>query len=128
MGLLVLLGYIFLIIPGIYLTVAYTWALALMADRGLGYWDAMKTSMRVVNRNFWETLLLALVVSIITSAGGDRGASATVDHHCRFGLLHTDCRVSSHLRAEPIRVSARKAFRDQRPGPSKSGPVLFGAT
>ena len=70
MGLFVLLGYIFLIIPGIYLTVAYTWALALMADRGLSFWDAMKTSMRVVNRNFWETLLLVLVVAIISSAGG----------------------------------------------------------
>ena len=70
MGIFVLLGYIFLIIPGIYLTVAYTWALTLMADRDLGFWDAMKTSMRVVNRNFWETLLLVLVVGIISSAGG----------------------------------------------------------
>ena len=70
MGIFIFFGYIFLIIPGIYLTVAYTWAIALMADRGMGYWQAMKTSMRVVNRNFWETLLLVLIVSIISSAGG----------------------------------------------------------
>jgi hypothetical protein len=70
MGIFVFFGYVFLIIPGIYLTVAYTWALALMADRRMGYWDAMKASMRVVNRNFWETLLLVLIVSVISSLGG----------------------------------------------------------
>jgi hypothetical protein len=70
MGIFIFFGYVFLIIPGIYLTVAYTWALGLMADRGMGYWEAMKASMRVVNRNFWETLLLGLIVSVIGSAGG----------------------------------------------------------
>jgi hypothetical protein len=69
MGIFIILGYIALIIPGIYLTVAYTWALALMIDRGLGFWDAMSTSMRVVNKNFWETLLLVLVLSIINGLG-----------------------------------------------------------
>jgi uncharacterized membrane protein len=69
MGIFIILGYIALIIPGIYLTVAYTWAMALMIDRGLGFWDAMSTSMRVVNKNFWETLLLVLVLSIINGLG-----------------------------------------------------------
>jgi hypothetical protein len=67
---LISLGLIFFIIPGLYLWIAWTWALALILDRGMGFWEALSISMKVVNKNFWETLLLVFVAAIIMSAGG----------------------------------------------------------
>ncbi|MCZ7663455.1 MAG: glycerophosphoryl diester phosphodiesterase membrane domain-containing protein [Thermoleophilia bacterium] len=70
MGLLILLGTILLILPGIYLSIAWTWAIPLIVDRRMGFWEAMSASMKVVNKNFWETLLLVLLVGVINAAGG----------------------------------------------------------
>jgi len=69
MGLLILLGTIAFILPGIYLAVAWTWAVGLVLDRRMGFWKAMSTSLQVVNKNFWETLLLVLVIGVINSIG-----------------------------------------------------------
>jgi hypothetical protein len=69
MGLLIVLGTIAFIIPGIYLGIAWTWALGLVLDRRMGFWEAMSVSMKVVNKNFWETLLLVLVIGVINSIG-----------------------------------------------------------
>ncbi len=69
MGLLVFVGTLLLIIPGIYLAIAWTWAMGLVIDRKMGFWEAMSVSMKVVNKNFWETLLLVLVIAVINSLG-----------------------------------------------------------
>jgi len=69
MGLLIALGTIAFILPGIYLGIAWTWALGLVLDRRMGFWEAMSVSMKVVNKNFWETLLLVLVIGVINSIG-----------------------------------------------------------
>lgn len=45
----------------IYLSVAWIFALPLVIDRNYGAWEAMTTSMRVVNRNLWSLLLLGLL-------------------------------------------------------------------
>ncbi|MCJ7795642.1 MAG: hypothetical protein MUQ56_02565, partial [Thermoleophilia bacterium] len=69
MGLLILLGTIAFILPGIYLAIAWTWAVGLVLDRRMGFWEAMSASLKVVNKNFWETLLLVLVIGVINSIG-----------------------------------------------------------
>jgi len=69
MGLLILLGTIAFILPGIYLGIAWTWAVGLVLDRRMGFWDAMSASLKVVNKNFWETLLLVLVIAVINGIG-----------------------------------------------------------
>jgi hypothetical protein len=69
MGLLIMLGTIAFILPGIYLGIAWTWAVGLVLDRRMGFWDAMSASLKVVNKNFWETLLLVLVIAVINSIG-----------------------------------------------------------
>jgi hypothetical protein len=69
MGLLIALGTIAFILPGIYLGIAWTWAVGLVLDRRMGFWDAMSASLKVVNKNFWETLLLVLVIAVINSIG-----------------------------------------------------------
>lgn len=55
-------GLFLLIVPGVYLFVAYVFAPLLAVDRRLGYWDAMETSRRVVTRNWWRVAGLILLI------------------------------------------------------------------
>jgi hypothetical protein len=68
-GLIVLAGFLALIIPGIYLATAFTWASLLVIDRGMDFWPAMMASMKVVNKNFWGTLGFLLLQGLIVSLG-----------------------------------------------------------
>lgn len=49
------------LIPGIYLMVAYTFTWLLAVDKGLGFWDAMETSRKVVTRHWWSVFGLLLL-------------------------------------------------------------------
>ncbi len=64
-SLIVAAGIMLLIIPGIYLSVAYLFALNLVVDHGMEFWQAMETSRKVVTKHwfaiFWFTLLMSLV-------------------------------------------------------------------
>ncbi len=55
------LGFIALILPGIYLLVAYGFAYILAADKRLGFWEAMETSRRVITRQWFRVLGLILL-------------------------------------------------------------------
>jgi len=68
-GLLVMTGFLFLILPGIYLGTAFAWAQLLVLDRGMDFWPAMMASMKVVNRNFWGTFGFFLVAGLLASLG-----------------------------------------------------------
>ena len=57
----VAVGIVCLIIPGIYLLVAYSLSTLLAVDKGLGFWEAMETSRQVVTRNWWRMFALLLV-------------------------------------------------------------------
>lgn len=50
----------------LYLSIAWIFALPLVADKGLGFWSAMNLSRRMVNKHFWSTLLLFIVCWLIT--------------------------------------------------------------
>lgn len=55
-------GGVLLFLPAvIYLSLAWIFALPLVIDRNFGAWEAMMTSMRVVNRNLGPLLLLGLL-------------------------------------------------------------------
>ncbi|RMG58346.1 MAG: hypothetical protein D6722_23675 [Bacteroidetes bacterium] len=69
MALVVGLGFIALIIPGIYLGVAYGFALPLVALGGMGAWDAMELSRKIIHKNWWWFLLFSIIVSVISSIG-----------------------------------------------------------
>jgi uncharacterized membrane protein len=62
-------GFLCLIIPGIYLFVAYFPAKILAVDKGLGFWEAMETSRRVVTRNWWQVFGLLLMAIPVMIAG-----------------------------------------------------------
>jgi hypothetical protein len=62
----VTVGVICLILPGIYLAVAYSFAGILAVDKRLAFWDAMETSRKVITRNWWRVLgLLLLSIPIL---------------------------------------------------------------
>ena len=50
-----------LVIPGIYLFVAWKFSVPLVADRRLEFWSAMELSRKVVNRVWFEVLALLLL-------------------------------------------------------------------
>jgi hypothetical protein len=68
-GLLTLLGIIALIIPGIYLAVAYIFTTIVVIDRRLGVWESMELSRRVVTKRWWSVLALGLLNMLVILLG-----------------------------------------------------------
>jgi uncharacterized membrane protein len=59
-------GVICLILPGIYLIVAYAFAQYLAVDKGMGFWEAMESSRRIITKNWWQMFgLLLLVIPLL---------------------------------------------------------------
>jgi len=65
MCILIFLGFLLAIIPGIYLSVATFLALQLVADRQMGPWKAVKTSIKAINHNWFPIFGLLFVLSLI---------------------------------------------------------------
>lgn len=63
------LGYFLLILPGIYLTIAWTFTLALVIDKQLHFWSAMELSRKAVTRHWWKFFAFALVLTLFKLAG-----------------------------------------------------------
>lgn len=88
------LGTVLFIIPGIYMVVASTFALILVADRQLTAVSAIILSCRVVNRYFWQMLtllaifLVLVLVSILTFGFGLIWVMPL--YFCAIGVLYED--------------------------------------
>jgi hypothetical protein len=65
-GVFTSIGFLLLIIPGIYLTVAYHMTVPLIADRKMGAWDALETSRKALTKKWLKCFLTGAVVSILT--------------------------------------------------------------
>jgi hypothetical protein len=63
------LGYFCLILPGIYLTIAWMFTLALVIDKKMHFWSAMELSRKVVTKHWWRFFALALVLTLLKLAG-----------------------------------------------------------
>jgi uncharacterized membrane protein len=68
MAVLLFIGFALLILPGIYLAIAYSLALPLMIDRDLSPWQALETSRKLVNKCWWRSLALFLLIMLILIA------------------------------------------------------------
>lgn len=62
LAIMVILGVIALIIPGIYLALMFSMAGYLVVDRGLGPIEALKESARLTSGQRWKLLLLGVVI------------------------------------------------------------------
>jgi hypothetical protein len=63
------LGFICLILPGIYLWVVWAFAVPLVADKGLEFWPAMSLSRKVISRHWWKFLWFMIVLLVIHIVG-----------------------------------------------------------
>lgn len=72
-GLLTVVGLLLLVLPGIYLAIAYSYGVLLLAERRLGVWQALETSRKALTHCWFQyfAFLLALggvnvVVGVLT--------------------------------------------------------------
>lgn len=68
-SILVGIGLILLIVPGIYLVVSYFFALMFVVDQGLDFWPAMETSRRSVQTRWFKIFTLFLLLILLNLGG-----------------------------------------------------------
>ena len=66
---LIAIGLIALIIPGIYLAVGYLFAIQMGIFGGLDPWSAMEWSRKLITRNWWRFFGLLLVLGLLNILG-----------------------------------------------------------
>jgi hypothetical protein len=66
---LVLLGCVLCLIPGIYLSVAWYFAMPLIIDRRMNFWDAMELSRKMVNKHWFIVFAFLVVYGLLVIAG-----------------------------------------------------------
>jgi len=62
-------GYLFCLIPGLFLRGIYFFTFLFIVDRGFDFWDAMEASRKIASRDYLEFALLALVLFVINCVG-----------------------------------------------------------
>ncbi len=67
--LLTYVGMVLLLIPGIYLAVSYYFALPLVVEKGMGFWEAMETSRRSITHCWFRMFGLLVAVTILMAIG-----------------------------------------------------------
>ncbi len=68
-GIFIVLGFIALLIPGIYLAVAYTFAPLFIVFGKTEFWDGMEYSRRLITRKWWNIFGFILLLVLINIAG-----------------------------------------------------------
>lgn len=68
MIILIALGMMLLVIPGIYLSIAYMMALSLMMDRNMGIWESLETSRKAVSKHWFKIFFIYVLLGLLTLA------------------------------------------------------------
>ncbi len=66
---LILIGFFCLILPGIYLAVAWIFTRALVIDKRLNFGPAMKLSRKTISKHWWKFFGFILVLGLLNLAG-----------------------------------------------------------
>ena len=69
MSILLVIGLVVMLVPAIYLTVIWMFALPLVIDKGLTFWDAMETNRKVVQRRWFSVFGLLILVGLLNMVG-----------------------------------------------------------
>jgi serine/threonine protein kinase/capsular polysaccharide biosynthesis protein len=64
-----ILGFFCLIVPGVYLSVAWLFTLPLVIDKRLDFWPAMRLSLKTIHMHWWKFFGFALVLILLNLAG-----------------------------------------------------------
>jgi predicted Ser/Thr protein kinase len=63
------IGFFCLILPGIYLVIAWAFSLPLVIDKQLDFWSAMELSRKVVTKHWWKFFGLGIVSVLLLMLG-----------------------------------------------------------
>lgn len=63
------LGFIALLVPGIYLAVGYTFAVPFIVFGRMEFWDGMEFSRKLITKKWWNIFGLLLLLMLINIAG-----------------------------------------------------------
>jgi hypothetical protein len=63
--LLIMIGFLLLILPGIYLSIGYCMTIPLIVDRKMSPWQAMEASRKAVHGEWWKIFGLFLILGLI---------------------------------------------------------------
>ena len=64
MVILIVVGFMLLVLPGIYLAVAYSFALPLIVDKKIGVWEAMELSRKTITKQWFSFFGLGIVAAL----------------------------------------------------------------
>lgn len=70
MVVLIGIGFILLVLPGIYLAIAYMFALPLMLDKNMGVWEALESSRKTVSHKWFSFFGFALLILVAVMVAG----------------------------------------------------------
>ncbi|MBL4903846.1 MAG: hypothetical protein JKY62_14510 [Desulfocapsa sp.] len=59
------IGFVLLVIPGVYLSVGYALTLPLILEKGMGPWEALETSRKAIHKKWWTVFGLYLVMILL---------------------------------------------------------------
>jgi hypothetical protein len=62
---LITIGFLLLILPGIYLAIGYSMTLPLIVDRKMSPWQAMESSRKAIHVVWWKIFALFIIMSLI---------------------------------------------------------------
>ena len=65
----ILIGLFLLIVPGIYLSIAYLFAPYIIVEKNIDFWPAMEISRKKVNKHFFGIFGFAVVILFINAVG-----------------------------------------------------------
>jgi serine/threonine protein kinase/capsular polysaccharide biosynthesis protein len=68
-GVLTVLGFLCLILPGIFLCVAWFFTLPLVIDKRLDFWPAMRVSLKTICKHWWKFLGFLIVLALVNLGG-----------------------------------------------------------
>ncbi len=68
-GLLIVVGTLFCLLPGIYLAVAYSWVLMIVYFQDGAIWETMEASRKIITKQWFEFFIFMLLGNLIVFAG-----------------------------------------------------------
>jgi hypothetical protein len=68
-GLLIAVGFLFLLIPGIYLSVSYVFAIQFAVDWDLEFFQSLEASRKLVSRQWLQVFILLLLIGLMNVLG-----------------------------------------------------------
>jgi tetratricopeptide (TPR) repeat protein len=115
---LVVLGLLLLVVPGVYLMVGLMLAPWFVLDRRVGFWEALNLSRRAVQPHWFELfglLLLIILINLLGALALGLGLLVTIPvSWCAITAAYAT-RVGFHAEPQPVRV-------EEAAGQSTAGP------